>query len=275
MRRAVSVFLRGAGEERWGLGIVILIVILGILVPILSPYSPLSMAGDSLAPPSSSHFFGTDNLGRDVFTRTFSAVRLNILLAVAGVSIPLLIGTLMGALIGTTRSSAVSLFWMTVIDAINAFPFIVLVIAIVSIVGQGVEGIVLGLAATNWARYAKVARARALVLRDAEFIQATTVQGYSRLRVLLQHILPNVYTETLAYGVSDFVLVIITVSGLSFMGLGVRPPTPEWGAMMADGRLYLQRAWWITVFPGLILSLTAIGVALLAQGVKQWAEGDR
>jgi peptide/nickel transport system permease protein len=156
---------------------------------------------------------------------------------------------------------------MIIIDAINAFPFLVLVIAIVAIVGPGAQGLLIGLAAVNWARYAKIARARALTLREAEFVLATQVLGYSWMRVLLRHLLPNVYSETLAYGLSDFVVVIITISGLSFLGAGVRPPTAEWGAMMADGRLYLQTQWWMTVFPGLALTATAIGVALLAQGL--------
>jgi peptide/nickel transport system permease protein len=134
--------------------------------------------------------------------------------------------------------------------------------------------VLVGLILTNWARYARIARARALTLREAPFIQATHVLGYSRARVLLRHVLPNVYSETLAYGLSDFVIVIITVAALSFLGAGVRPPTPEWGAMMADGRLFLQQAWWISVSPGIALSLTAIGVTFLAQGVVQHVRGE-
>lgn len=262
------------GEARWGLGILLLIVLLGTAVPAVSTYNPLTSAGKPLSAPSSAHLFGTDQLGRDVFTRTFAAAQLDIMLALVGVSVPLLIGTLIGALLGTTRTATVSWLWTIIIDAINAFPFIVLVIAIVSIVGPGVKGLLIGLAATNWARYARIARARALTLREAEFVQATQVLGYSRLRVLLRHILPNVYSETLAYGLSDFVIVVITIAGLSFLGVGVRPPTPEWGAMMSEGRLFLRQHWWVTVFPGLVLSLTAIGVALLAQGVVGWARGE-
>ncbi|MGD2157861.1 MAG: ABC transporter permease [Anaerolineales bacterium] len=253
-------------ETIWGLSIVGFILILGILVPLISPFNPISSSDETLSSPNFSHWFGTDQLGRDIFTRTFFAVKLDISLALIGVSAPLMIGTFMGAVIGTTRNPFVTWFWTVVIDAINAFPFIVLVIAIVAIIGPGVRGLLIGLTAVNWARYAKMARARAAILREAEFIQATQVLGYSRMRVLIRHILPNVYTETLAYGLSDFVIVIITISALSFLGAGIRPPTPEWGAMMADGRIYLQRQWWITVFPGLVLSLTAIGVALLAQG---------
>ncbi len=250
-----------------GLGIVLAIVVLSVAVPFFSPYDPVIGAGDALAAPSRAHFFGTDQLGRDVFTRTFASGRLDLMLALIGVSAPLLIGSLLGAVLGTTRSTLVAWLWLMLIDAINAFPFVVLVIAIVAIMGPGVTGLLIGLAAVNWARYARIARARALVLRGTDFVEATRVLGYSRLRVLVRHILPNVYSETIAYGLSDFVIVVLTVSSLSFLGAGVRPPTPEWGAMMADGRVYLQTHWWITVFPGLALSLTAIGVALLAHGL--------
>lgn len=262
------------GEARWGIGILMPVIVLGILVPTFSPYDAQTSVGVTLSAPSLSHPFGVDNLGRDVFTRTFAATQVDMILAIIGVSFPLFVGTLIGAVIGTTRVSAISWLWMMVIEAINAFPFIVLVIGIVAVVGPGVQGVLIGLALTNWARYAKIARARSLILREADFIAATQVLGYSRWRVLIGHILPNVYSETLAYGLSDFVLVVITIAGLSFLGMGVRPPAPEWGGMMADGRLFLSRAWWITVSPGVILSLTAVGVTLLAQGVVGRARGE-
>jgi len=263
-----------SGDVRAGLIIVLPIVFLGVLVPLLSPYDPTSTAGAPLVPPGATNLFGTDDLGRDVFTRTFTATRVDATLALIGVAVPLIVGTLLGGLLGTTRSAAVNAVWMTVIDGINAFPAIVLVIAIVAIVGPGVQGILIGLILTNWARYARIARTRSLTLREADFIHATDVLGYSRGRVLLRHIFPNVYTETLAYGVSDFTLVIITVAGLSFFGIGVQPPAPEWGAMMASGRLLLQQAWWITVAPGLALSLTAVGVGLLAEGIVRQVRGE-
>ena len=261
-------------EASWGLGILLPILVLGALVPLLSPHDPTSGASLPLAAPSSAHLFGTDNLGRDVFTRTFAAAQIDVALALAGVSVPLLVGTLVGAVMGTTRAPVVAGLWTVVIEGINAFPFLVLVIAIISIVGSGVQGVLIGLALTNWARYARIARARALALREADVVAATEVLGYSRVRVLGRHILPNVYSETLAYGLSDFVIVITAVAGLSFLGVGVRPPAPEWGAMMSDGRLFLQRAWWITVFPGLALSLTAVGVTLIAQGLERRARGE-
>jgi peptide/nickel transport system permease protein len=271
---APSLLRRLNAEARWGLFILSTIIALGILVPLLSAYDPLVSAGDPLLAPSSSHPFGTDQLGRDLFTRTFAAAQLDIALAVVGVAIPLSIGTFVGAVVGTTRNVVLSWLWMALVDAINAFPLIVLVIGVVAVLGGGVQGIVIALAMTNWARYAKIARARALTLREADFIHATQVLGYSRLRILLRHIVPNVYSETLAYGLSDFVIVIVTVAGLSFLGIGVRPPTPEWGSMMSEGRLFLTSEWWITVFPGLVLSITAVGVALLTEGLVGRARED-
>ncbi|MGD2159121.1 MAG: ABC transporter permease, partial [Anaerolineales bacterium] len=256
-------FIRNLNRQgRLGFVVIITIILLGILVPLLSDYGSISISEDVLEPPSKYHLFGTDQLGRDIFTRTFAATTLDISLAIIGVSIPFIIGTIIGAFLGTTRLQAISWVLELIIEGINAFPFIVLVIGIVAMLGPGVQGLLVGLAATNWARYARVARTRALTLKDIEYIQAAEVLGYSKDRILLRHILPNVYSETLAYGLSDFVLVIIMISGLSYLGLGVRPPTPEWGAIMADGRMFLQNQWWITVFPGLILSVTAIGVAM-------------
>lgn len=266
--------LRNLGADTLlGMGLLALVLILGTVVPLVSPYDPLTSAGETFVAPSLAHPFGTDHLGRDVFTRAFAAVRLDLTLALAGVAGPLLIGTLLGGVLGTTQNPIISGLWLILIDAINAFPFLVIVIGIVSMIGSGVEALVIGLTMVNWARYARIARARALQLRDADFIHATQVLGYSRARVVLRHILPNVYSETLAYALSDFVIVIIAISGLSFLGVGVRPPEPEWGAMMADGRRFLMRSSWMTVYPGLILSITAIGVALLAQGLVRRMRG--
>ncbi len=261
-------------EARWGLAILLVIVVMSAIVPLLSQYDPLTSADDPLLPPSALHLFGTDQLGRDIFVRTFAAAQLDIVLAFIGVAIPLLIGTFLGAIVGTTHNPLITGIWTVIVDSINAFPLIVLVIGVVAVVGSGVEGILIALAMTNWARYGKLARARALALREADFVHATYVLGYSQGRVLLRHIVPNIYSTTLAYGLSDFVIVIVTIAGLSFLGVGVRPPTPEWGAMMNEGRLFLTSEWWLTVFPGMVLSITAIGVALLAEGVMRLTRGE-
>lgn len=263
--------------ERWwlrGIGAgsllsLLLVALLGIVVPIVSPYSISEFAGQPFEGPSLQHPFGSDQFGRDVFTRTFAAAPLDLGLAVLGVSVPFLVGTLVGVLIGTTRFALVDWVWMAVIEGINAFPSLVLMIAIIGAVGVGVPGIIVAIWVTSWARYARIARARASVIRETEFVQAAQLLGYSRARIIARHLIPNAYEETAAYALSDLVIVILGVAGLSFLGLGVRPPTPEWGYMLNEGRAFLDRAWWMSIFPGAILSITAVSVALLSLAAER------
>jgi peptide/nickel transport system permease protein len=247
-----------------GLCIVVGMVLASIFVPILSPYDPNALVGTPFQPPGSHYWFGTDDLGRDIFTRTFAAGRVTMSLAVVGVLVPLFVGTLLGAMIGTSRLGWVSGVWTMIIDGINAFPLIVLIIAIVAVTGPGVIGLLTAILLTNWARYARVARARAVMVSKAEYVQSLSLLGYSRTRIVFRHVVPNTWTETRAYALSDFVVIVISVAGLSFLGLGIRPPQAEWGAMISEGRLYLQEAWWMIAFPGIALSVVATGVALLA-----------
>jgi peptide/nickel transport system permease protein len=192
-------------------------------------------------------------------------------LAVVGVTIPCLIGTVIGTLAGSTRNAVIDGVIGVVVEAINAFPSIILIIALVAAVGHGLEGLLVAICATNWARYARLTSARASILRSAEFIQATEVLGYSRMRILIHHLVPNTYSVAIAYAISDIALLVLTVAGLSYLGLGVQPPTPEWGAIMADGRLFLQRQWWITVIPGLLLAACSMSAALVANGYARYA----
>lgn len=249
----------------WGIALLALIVILGWLVPALSPYGVTKSTPDTLAPPSWQHFFGTDNLGRDIFTRTFAAAQVDIGIAIVGVLAPLIVGTLIGSIAGMSGSRAVRGTIKTLIDGVNAIPFIVLALAVIASVGGGVFGVLIAIGLASWARYATVARTRAAVFREADFVSAMHVLGYSRARIVGRHILPNVTREALAYGVSDFMIVILGVASLSFLGAGIRPPAPEWGSMIAEGRLYLLSAPWIILGPGLVFMLTGLAVSLIAE----------
>jgi peptide/nickel transport system permease protein len=253
--------------------IIVVILVLGLLVPQFSPYGVNAMVGTPLGPPTLAHPFGIDNLGRDILTRSFAATHLDIVVAVVGVVIPLLIGTLIGGLAGTTDLRAVRGVVGVLIDGINAFPFLILALGVIAIVGTGAQAVVLAIAVTSWARYAKIARTRAAVLRDRDFVSALKLLGYGRARITVRHILPNCFRETAAYGVSDFTLVILTVAALSFLGAGVKPPTPEWGSMMADGRIYLQTAPWLLIGPGIVLTITAFGVSLIGEALKERSDG--
>lgn len=245
------------------------ILSLGFLVPVVSPYGITAFVADPFLPPSLTHPFGTDQYGRDLFTRTFAAAPLDLGLALIGVVVPAVIGTLIGAVLGTTRILAVDTIINGLIEGINAFPGLVLMIAIIAIVGTGVQGIIIATILTGWAHYARVARARALVVRDAEYVQVTKLLGYSRATVLVRHIMPNVYQETASLALTSFVLVILGVAGLSFLGLGIQPPTPEWGTMLSEARFFLTQAPWMSIIPGAVLSITAVSISLIALAVSQ------
>ena len=261
-------------ESRWGVVILLLILALSILVPLLSPSDPFEFVDLPLQPPSAAFPFGTDHLGRDLLVRVFAAARLDIVLSILGVSVPIVIGTFIGTLAGTTRNRITETLWDGLVNALTAFPEIILVLGIVAMVEGGVRGLLIAIWVSRWAQYARIARAKSLALREAEFVQTAHVLGYSQLRILIRHIMPNVFSEALAYALSDFIFIIVIIGGLSFLGLGVRPPTPEWGAMLAEGRLYLRTEPWLILFPGFFLSLTAIGVALLARGLEAISKGE-
>ena len=261
-------------ESRWGLVILALILVLSVFVPLLSPNDAYEFVDLPLQPPSAALPFGSDHLGRDLLVRVFAAARLDIALAILGVSVPIVIGTFIGTLAGTTRNTITETVWDGLVNALTAFPEIILVLGIVAMVGADVRGLLIAIWISRWAQYARIARAKSLALRDAEFVQAAQVLGYSQLRILVRHIMPNVFSEALAYALSDFIFIIVIIGGLSFLGLGVNPPTPEWGAMLAEGRLYLRTEPWLILFPGFFLSLTASGVALLARGLERISKGE-
>jgi len=271
--RAVRWFQSLPGTGKAGVIIILVVLVAGLLIPLLSPYGAYESVAKINTAPSLAHPFGIDNLGRDIFTRSFAASHLDILVAVVGVLIPLLIGTIVGALAGTTDRWAVRGAIGLLVDGINAFPFLILALGIIAVLGTGPVSLILAIALTSWARYAKLARTRAAVLRELDFVSALRLLGYGRTRITIRHILPNCFSETAAYGVSDFTLIILTVAALSFLGAGVSPPTPEWGSMMADGRIYLQSAPWLLVGPAIVLTITAFGVSLIGEALKDRSRG--
>lgn len=249
-----------------GISMMVLLLVMGILVPLLSPYGRDDFVGMPYTPPSSEYFFGTDQLGRDIFTRVFSSVYLDLGVAFLGVFIPFMIGSIIGILYGLSRNKAVNNVVGTVIDAINAFPLLVLAIALAALLGPGLSTVILALSVTNWARYARIARTRTQVVGQQGYIEATQVLGYSKTRRLFKHLMPNVTSESIAYALSDLILVILLIAGLSFLGFGAPPPTPEWGAMISEGRPAIQVAPWLVLFPGAALCWAGISLSFIAEG---------
>jgi peptide/nickel transport system permease protein len=251
-----------------------LISLVGFIYPLVGPYGSDEFVGDSLEGPSWAHPMGLDQLGRDVMTRVFAAVPADIGIAFLGVTIPLVIGTVVGILLALAKNKYFISIVSSLIDGINAFPLLIIAIAMVTFLGPGLFNVVIILTVMSWARYARIARTKAVVVLQQNYIEATKLMGYSRRRVIRKHIAPNVSSESLAYALSDFILVIIIVSGLSFLGLAARPPAAEWGAMIADGRTFLGEAWWLTIFPGLALCWSAISLSFVVEGLSRRDRGN-
>jgi peptide/nickel transport system permease protein len=253
-----------------GIALVGGVLVLSLVVPLVGP-PPDNFVAKPFLPPSWSHLFGTDEYGREVFVRTFAAGRVDLFIAAAGVVTSLVFGTALGiaAAIGKRR------FWetalMRLVDAILAFPFIVFVLALVMIFGAtrsygplpaGMPALLVAIFVWHWAIYARLARGETLVLRNKDFVTAARLAGFSQFRIMGWHVMPIVVRAAAAYAITDALIVLITTAGLPFLGAGVQPPTPEWGAIMYDGRTYLAFAWWISILPGVILAVTGIGLSL-------------
>lgn len=259
----------GTFDIYFGLTMLSLMLLGGLLVPLLSKYGANEVTSDQMMPPSLDHFFGTDLLGREVFVRVFSAVFIDLGAAFIGVLIPLSVGTIIGTLLGISKNRRIKAVVGSLIDGINAFPFLIFVIALVAFLGAGLGSIIIALSLVNWARYARIARTRAVVVNQQGYVEAARTLGYRPTRILFRHIIPNVSSETRAYALSDFIIVIIAVAALSFLGLGVNPPQAEWGGMIKDASNIITLAWWASVFPGLALSWAGISVALISEGLNQ------
>jgi peptide/nickel transport system permease protein len=254
---------------------IIAILILGlwlmvaITAPLLAPYDPTAVdIMNLLAPPSPAHWFGTDQVGRDVFSRVLHAARVDLFLCVVGVLPPLLIGTVVGLVSGYFGGVIDSLF-MRLYDLTVAFPFFVLVLAIVGVLGPGLTNFVIALALVGWVSYARLVRAEVLTVRESDYVRAAQCLGYSDNAILFRHVLPNAIGPVIAYAVSDAVLVMLAGASFGFLGMGAQPPLAEWGVMIADGQAFVQQAWWVCVFPGLAAISLGLGFAFLGDGLGQ------
>ncbi len=251
-----------------GAGIVAVLALAALFAPLIAPYGPNEVDPFALLQsPSSQHLFGTDDTGRDVFSRTLYGLRLDIGLCLLVTFVPLPFAVILGALAGYFGG------WLDTIisrlaDIFIAFPFIVLVIAVVAIVGPGVKGFLIGVPLAAWALYARLARAEMLIAREQPYMLATTALGYSKWRAIFKHGLPNVARPCLVYTTIDLIGNLILLAGLSYLGFGVQPPTAELGGIIADGQGYLLTAWWIATLPGLVLVLFGVGVGLIGEGLS-------
>jgi peptide/nickel transport system permease protein len=253
-----------------GILLLTLVVLVAIAAPLLTPYDPIEQRLDeAFQPPfSPTHVLGTDNFGRDVWSRIVYSTRLDLQIGLFSVLFPFAFGSLMGITTGYLGGRVDTLF-MRVVDVLMAFPFLILVVAIMSILGPGLSNLYIAVGVVGWIPYARIARGETLATRNFEYVHAARTIGCTTPRVMLRHVLPNVIAPGLVYVFTGMVLAILTGATLSFLGLGPQPPTPEWGAMIADGRQFLLIGWWMTALPGFALLVVGVALSLIGDGLAE------
>ena len=252
-----------------GILIIGIVALASIFAPLLTPYDPIIGDFDqALQPPSWANPFGTDNIGRDILSRVLFGGRIDLQIGLIATYVPLIYGLALGAIAGYVGGWFDRIL-MRLVDIAIAFPFLVLIIVILAILGPGIQNMYIAVFAVGWTMYARLARAEMLVVREQEYILAARALGYGPLRIIFRHALPNLLIPSLVFSMADIVLNILLASSLSFLGMGVLPPAPEWGAIVADGRDFLLQAWWISTLPGIAIIITGLGFSLIGDGLAQ------
>jgi peptide/nickel transport system permease protein len=250
------------------------VLFIAVFPALFTGYDPVSQNMQALSlPPSTDHLFGTDNFGRDVFARVIYGARIDLKIGFLATLIPFVFGSTVG-LVAAYYGKWIDSFLTRFIDIMTAFPFIILVIAIVSIMGSGVSNLYLAIWLVGWREYARLVRSKVLTEKKSDYILAARLLGYSDIRIMFRHILPNVLGDAAVYAVSDVMMCMLVGASLSFLGLGVQPPIPEWGAIISEGRAYISYAWWTSTFPGIALAVTGTGLSLFGSGIGNLISGD-
>jgi peptide/nickel transport system permease protein len=253
-----------------GSAIVLAYVLVAVFAPLLAPYDPLAQHPlNALAYPSWAHLLGTDELGRDVFSRLIFAGRADLLVGFLGALLPAIVGTALGA-VAAYRGGWRDALTMRTADVFQAFPTYVLIIALVFALGQGVPSILVAFTIIAWVAYARLIRSEILRIRGLDYVEAARAAGLPSRRILWLHVFPNAASQTLVYLPSDIVIATLGLAALSFLGLGIPLPTPEWGAMIAAGQPYIRVQWWLATVPGLVVVGFGLGLSLIGEGIEEW-----
>jgi peptide/nickel transport system permease protein len=258
--------------RRWpariGLAITLIFLLLTVTAPLVAPYDPYDQdLSSALSPPSSSHWFGADQYGRDMFSRVLYGTRTALLAVVVADGLALVLGCAMGLVAGFFggRTDAVV---MRVNDVLLAFPYLLLALIIVAALGPGLTHSMIAIGIVYTPQYARLLRGQVLAVREADYVRAARALSASRTRIMLRHVLPNSFTPIMVMATLQAGSVIVETAGLSFLGLGAQPPSPDWGALLADGQSYFLTAWWIATFPGLAIFVVVIGFNLLGDALR-------
>jgi peptide/nickel transport system permease protein len=250
-------------------GLILLAIILFMVIaaPLLTSYNPDNQDLNAiLSGPSAKHLLGTDQLGRDTWSRLLYGGRTDLQVAFLAVVFPFVLGTILGSLAGYF-GGWVDLVIMRVVDIVVAFPFYVLIIALVFVLGSGTRSIYIAITVVGWVSYARIVRGEILVAKRQEYVAAAQSGGLSNLRIMGRHLLPNVITQAIIYAMSDIVQDILAIVTLSYLGLGIQPPTPDWGTMISDGQNFLTTHWQLTTIPGLAVVVTGLALSLIGDGL--------
>jgi peptide/nickel transport system permease protein len=252
-----------------GFAIIAVMVVCALFAPWIAPYPPLQgNASETLQPPSLSHLFGTDSIGFDIFSRTVYGARYDLVIAFGAVAIALVVGCAFGAIAGFV-GRVVDEVVMRVMDMLSAFPSFILALGVVAALGPSLPNLIFAIAFVNVPVYARLLRSRMLTVREAQYVRAAIALGLSRRRVLFVHVLPNSWAPIFVQSTLQAGYAILEAAGLSFIGLGVRVPKPEWGVMINMGLQYIVSGqWWITFFPGTAIALTVMGFNLIGDGLQ-------
>ena len=265
----------GRPASRWyrqpalvaGLAILAVVVGLALAAPLITSYNPIAQdLNASLLPPSAHHLLGTDQLGRDTFTRLLYGLRLDLRIGFIAVLLPFVLGIVLGSLAGYFGGWADTTI-MRLVDIMVAFPFYVLVIALVFVLGPGERSIYLAITLVGWVAYARIIRGEILVAKRQDYVTAARSGGLSNVRIMRRHLLPNVITQAFIYGMSDIVQDILFIVTLGFFGLGIPPPTADLGSMINDGQNFLSTHWQLTTIPGLAVVIVGLGLSLTGDGL--------
>lgn len=273
--------LRRLVRLKWGMAAAaIMLVIVGsaILAPWLAPHDPLSVnIRHRLAPPAwmeggaRSHLLGTDQIGRDLFSRVLYGGRISLVIGISAVLLSATIGVLLGLGAGYF-GERVDWTIMTGVNVLLTFPFVLLALAVIAVLGPSLTNMIVVLGVAGWPIYARVIRAETMAIREREFVVAGRALGMSHARIIFRQILPNLVSPIVVIATLQVAQVIVLESFLSFLGLGIQPPTPAWGNMLGEGRVYMLNSWWIAAFPGLAIFLTTLAINLMGNALRDWLD---